>query len=182
MPPANGRVIHGRWLQANINLYDDYWLEYYRPLALSSFLKIFAFRLASPNRVARDSRDGLAPSRGDDISPFVPRKKQQEQVAQRNVAKKGPRKGVTISGPVSEAESRQGVDTARRRHYPQLSLPDANFGTHSILRDPHFETDMPSSAPAARGSSRARGRIDAAAAGLHHSHSNATSATYTTDP
>lgn len=149
MPPANGRVMHGRWLQANIDLHDDYWLEYYRPLALSSFLKIFAFRLASPNRVARDSRDGLVPSRGDDISPFVPRKKQQEQAAQRNIAKKGPRKGVTILDPVSEAESRQGVDTARRRHYPQLSVPDANFGTHSILRDPHFETDMPSSAPAA---------------------------------
>ncbi|KAL1605551.1 phosphatidylinositol-3,5-bisphosphate 5-phosphatase [Nothophoma quercina] len=154
LPPSNHlRALQSRSLQANIGFRDDYWLEYYRPLAISSFLKIFAFRLASPNRAVRDSRDGLAPSRIDDISPFVPRKKaQQEQMAQRNNAKKGPRKGVTILDPVSENESRQGSIMARRRHHIQLSVPDTNSVTHSILRDPHFETDMPSSAPATVGS------------------------------
>ncbi|KAJ4983021.1 Polyphosphoinositide phosphatase [Stagonosporopsis vannaccii] len=149
LPPANLATVHKKWLQSNISFRDDYWLEYYRPLALSSFLKIFAFRLASPNRAARDSRDGLAPSRGENISPFVPRKKQQEHTSQRNLVKKGPRKGVTILDPVSETDSHQGSIMARRRHHPQLSVPEANPTTHSILRDPHFETDMPSSAPAA---------------------------------
>lgn len=149
LPSASSQLRQSKWLQANIDFRDDYWLEYYRPLALSSFLKIFAFRLASPNRSGRDSRDGLAPSRVDNISPFVPRKKQQEQNAQRNNAKKGPRKGVTILDPVSETETRQSSIMARRRHLPQLSMPDTNTGTHSILRDPHFETEMPSSAPAA---------------------------------
>ncbi|KZM26829.1 phosphatidylinositol-3,5-bisphosphate 5-phosphatase [Ascochyta rabiei] len=148
-PPSHSAVLKTKSLQANIGFRDDYWLEYYRPLAISSFLKIFAFRLASPNRAARDSRDGLSPSRVEDLSPFVPRKKQHEQVSHRNNVKKGPRKGVTILDPVSEVDSRQGSVMARRRHHVQLSVPDTNSSfTHSILRDSHFETDMPSSAPA----------------------------------
>ncbi|KAJ4379757.1 phosphatidylinositol-3,5-bisphosphate 5-phosphatase [Didymella sp. IMI 355093] len=146
---TNLTTMQSQWLQANIGFRDDYFLEYYRPLALSSFLKIFAFRLASPNRVARDSRDGLVPARVEDMSPFVPRKKQHEQASQRNLTKKGPRKGVTILDPVSETDSRQGSIMAKRRHNPQLSVPDTASVTHSILRDSHFETDMPSSAPAA---------------------------------
>ncbi|KAJ4316461.1 phosphatidylinositol-3,5-bisphosphate 5-phosphatase [Neodidymelliopsis sp. IMI 364377] len=150
LPPSDHlTVVQNKSLSSNINLRDDYWLEYYRPLAISSFLKIFAFRLASPNRAARDSRDGLSPSRIENMSPFVPRKKQHEQQTfQRNNLKKGPRKGVTILDPVSESDSRQNSIMARRRHHVQLSVPDTNLSaTHSILRDPHFETDMPSSAP-----------------------------------
>ncbi|CAA9964795.1 Polyphosphoinositide phosphatase [Pyrenophora teres f. maculata] len=124
-----------------VSFRDDYWLEYYRPLAISSFLKIFAFRLAKP-RPGRD-RDGTLPSRKDNMSPFVPRKKQQEYDAQARDGKKAPRKGVTIIDPSSETESR-----ARRRdahlnmhHVPHTDTPVR----HSILRDPHFETHGPPS-------------------------------------
>ncbi|OJJ37592.1 hypothetical protein ASPWEDRAFT_39314 [Aspergillus wentii DTO 134E9] len=48
--------------------YDDYWLEYYRPLAVSSFSKIFSYKMNSTLRY-------LPPAPGNhyDISPFVSR-------------------------------------------------------------------------------------------------------------
>jgi hypothetical protein len=132
--------------QVGISSLDDYWLEYYRPLAISSFLKIFAFRLASP-RPGRDTRDGAYPSRKDNISPFIPRKKQHDDPHAKD-AKKAHRKGVTIIDPSSENESRHDG----RRRDAHLSLPYNDSPVkHSILRDPHFETEMPYSAPATTG-------------------------------
>lgn len=45
---------------------DDYWLEYYRPLALSSFSKLFAYKMNStlkyiPFKATRDGRYDLSP-------------------------------------------------------------------------------------------------------------------------
>jgi hypothetical protein len=136
--------------QTAITSYDDYWLEYYRPLAISSFLKIFAFRLASP-RPGRDARDGVYPPRKQNLSPFVPRKKQHDEPQAKEV-KKAPRKGVTIIDPSSETESRHDGILGRRRRDAHLSLPHVDSPVkHSILRDPHFETEMPHSAPATSG-------------------------------
>lgn len=129
--------------EAIISARDDYWLEYYRPLAISSFLKIFAFRLASP-RVGRDPRDGTHPSRKENLSPFVPRKKQHEHDQGRD-GKKALRKGVTIIDPSSETESRYDSIAGRRRRDIHLNVPHADSpAKQSILRDPHFETYMPS--------------------------------------
>jgi hypothetical protein len=153
LPPSN--MTNRRQIElirAGIGIRDDYWLEYYRPLAISSFLKIFAFRLASPVRGTRDSRDGSYPVRKDDMSPFVPRKKQQphDQVVQQKEAKKGPRKGVTILDPLTETETPPSTIISRRRHQPHLSVPNVSSPLkQSILRDPHFETELPLSAPAA---------------------------------
>ncbi|KNG47113.1 polyphosphoinositide phosphatase [Stemphylium lycopersici] len=128
-----------------ISFRDDYWLEYYRPLAISSYLKIFAFRLAKP-RPGRDSRDGTYPSRKENMSPFVPRKKQQEIDAQGRDGKKGPRKGVTIVDPSSETESRPDRFPAPRGRNLHLNVPHADSPVRqSILRDPHFETQAPAS-------------------------------------
>ena len=128
-----------------ISFRDDYWLEYYRPLAISSYLKIFAFRLAKP-RPGRDSRDGTYPSRKENMSPFVPRKKQQEIDAQGRDGKKGPRKGVTIVDPSSETESRPDRFPAPRGRNLHLNVPHADSPVRqSILRDPHFETHAPAS-------------------------------------
>ena len=48
--------------------FDDYWLEYYRPLALSSFQKIFSYRMNStlrfiPSRSTQEGRYDLSPFR-----------------------------------------------------------------------------------------------------------------------
>lgn len=136
--------------QSMISSRDDYWLEYYRPLAISSFLKIFAFRLASPPP-GRDARDGVYPTRQSNISPFVPRKKQQDDHRNKDT-KKASRKGVTIIDPSSETETRHDSILGRRRRDAHLSLPTTDSPVkHSILRDPHFETEMPYSAPATTG-------------------------------
>ncbi|KAF1838098.1 polyphosphoinositide phosphatase [Decorospora gaudefroyi] len=126
-----------------ISFRDDYWLEYYRPLAISSYLKIFAFRLAKP-RPGRDSRDGTRPSRKENMSPFVPRNKQHDLDAQGKDGKKGTRKGVTIIDPSSETESRHDSIVGRKRREVQLSVPHTDSpAKQSILRDSHFETRMP---------------------------------------
>lgn len=128
--------------QSGVEKFDDYWLEYYRPLAISSFLKIFAFRLSSP-RLPRDPRDMTLPSGKQDRSPFVPRRKQHDD-AQGRDAKKVPRKGVTIIDPSSEPENRQESILARRRREAQLTLTHNDAPVkHSILRDAHFKTYMP---------------------------------------
>jgi hypothetical protein len=145
-PPSNEVAkLHG-----GIDAYDDYWLEYYRPLAISSFLKIFAFRLAGP-RPGRDPRDGTYPSRKDNLSPFVPRKKQHDDSHGKD-AKKAHRKGVTIIDPSSETETRHDSILGRRRRDSHLHPPhNDTVVKHSILRDPHFETEMPLSTSATAG-------------------------------
>jgi len=126
--------------------HDDYWLEYYRPLAVTSFLKVYAFRLNCP---PKDSKDTSYPSRQLDHSPFVVRKKQQDQNSPGKDGKKT-RKGVTILDPSSETESHRNGILARRHQQLHLSIPEAGSpAKQSILRDPHFEIRMPSSAPAA---------------------------------
>lgn len=44
-----------------LSRYDDYWLEYYRPLAISSFPKIFSYRLTSNKHRCPPLRAGLSP-------------------------------------------------------------------------------------------------------------------------
>lgn len=54
----------------NLSRFDDYWLEYYRPLAISSFCKIFSYKMNSTLQYLP-----FRPVSGGqyDLSPFVPR-------------------------------------------------------------------------------------------------------------
>ena len=126
-------------LRKGVGLFDDYWLEYYRPLAISSFLKIFSFRLNSP---ARYLQDRSLQSRDFDLSPFCPRKPPHEN---ESPEKKPLRKGVTIVDPSSETDS-QRLTIAGRRNQARLAPPAANESNspikQSILRDPHFKTQI----------------------------------------
>ena len=60
---------HNRFLaKRSLECVDDYWLEYYRPLAVSSFQKIFSYRMNStlhyiPFKSAQESRYDLSPFR-----------------------------------------------------------------------------------------------------------------------
>jgi hypothetical protein len=133
--------------KTGVSPYDDYWVEYYRPLAISSFRKIFAFRLALP---AQTTPDRSFPSRKDDNSPFVVRRKQQEQEVPSKGAK--PRKGVTIVDPSSEADAHMNNIMNQRRNNPHLHhIPELHAPSpvkQSILRDPHFEASAPSQSQA----------------------------------
>jgi phosphatidylinositol 3,5-bisphosphate 5-phosphatase len=79
-------------LSKGVAYFDDYWLEYYRPLALSSFAKIFSWKMSSRPRYLPDGSHH--PSLWDP-SPFVPRKPAQDPES----PGKKPRKGVTILDP-----------------------------------------------------------------------------------
>lgn len=129
--------------------HDDYWLEYYRPLAVTSFLKVYAFRLNCPPAKEKDTS---YPSRLQDASPFVVRRKQQEPTVKDDKLskdKKPARKGVTILEPSSDTEARHANSLARRRTNLRLQIAESGLSAkQSILRDPHFETQMPTSAPA----------------------------------
>jgi hypothetical protein len=50
--------------------FDDYWLEYYRPLAVSTMSKIFSYKMNSTLRYLPPFRPGHP---APDLSPFVPR-------------------------------------------------------------------------------------------------------------
>ncbi|KAF2703333.1 hypothetical protein K504DRAFT_485898 [Pleomassaria siparia CBS 279.74] len=124
--------------QVGTSSFDDYWLEYYRPLAISSFRKIFAFRLACPPQMALDKS---FPSRKDKPSPFIMRKKQQDHESPGKNLKKAIRKEVTIVDPSSETDSQGNRMANQRPRHPRLHIPENAHSPikQSILRDTHFE-------------------------------------------
>lgn len=120
--------------ETGVEDYDNYWLEYYKPLALSSFAKIFSYRM---NKVTRHLPDAAH----HDPSPFTPRK---SIVEPESPSKNRAKKGVTIVDPNSENNPSR----------PPSALDHVRTGsTHgdgppakqSILRDPHFEITLPPS-------------------------------------
>jgi len=136
---------HTELTRNGTSAYDDYWVEYYRPLAVTSFLKVYAFRLNCP---PKDAKDSSSPSWLQHASPFVVRKKHPDQTLQGNESKKPVRKGVTILDPSSDTEAHRNSLMARRRMDIHLQIPETGSPVkQSILRDPHFETQMPASAP-----------------------------------
>ena len=63
LPYDNGLPAH-----KSLEYFDDYWLEYYRPLAVSSFQKIFSYRMNStlrylPFKSTQEGRYDLSPFR-----------------------------------------------------------------------------------------------------------------------
>lgn len=132
LPPYNDNA---QTFGSDTGLFDDYWLEYYRPLALSSFLKIFSFRKS--NESAQIFPEKLGPDETYDLSPFRPRK---THVDPDTMTRKPMRKGVTILDPQSFS------DTSSRE---QMNVSDPRAGSHtpvsenapmkqSILRESQF--------------------------------------------
>lgn len=80
-----------------LGYFDDYWLEYYKPLAVSSLLKIFSYmgRMNSTLRYIpfRSTQEGRY-----DLSPFKVRTEADQDVPDKKKAKKG----VTIVDPSEE--------------------------------------------------------------------------------
>ncbi|KAF2121440.1 SacI homology domain-containing protein [Lophiotrema nucula] len=142
LPPA----VNTETRPNEVSEHDDYWLEYYRPLAISSFLKIFIFRLNSP---ARQPQEKVFPPRDQNVSPFVVRKKQQDQESPSKNTKKAGRKLVTIVDPSSETESkRKESGWTHRRRDLHLQVPDNGSPMkQSILLNSPYEPYMPNSAP-----------------------------------
>jgi len=114
--------------------YDDYWLECYRPAALSSLNKVYSYRLNSENRLLPDR----PPPRDSkyDFSPFKPRLDPHRQPD--SPEKKSHRKGVTIVDPHEEqAHTRLPSNEEGHRAVTAEDKP-------GILRESRFErSDKP---------------------------------------
>lgn len=87
-----------------LSFYDDYWLEYYRPLALSSFLKIFSYKMNSTLRYIpiRSTQDGRY-----DLSPFKVRTDMDQDVPEK--AKSKSKKEVSFPGSPQDLDDAASV-------------------------------------------------------------------------
>lgn len=125
-----------------ISFFDDYWLEYYKPLAVSSLVKIFVHmgKMNSTLRYIpfRSTQEGRY-----DLSPFKVRTEADQDVPD----KKKPKKGVTIIEP-EEADSLGGAadddtfsikSTSNKRISIQRWLQPIhekhNVSTHGIIKE-----------------------------------------------
>ncbi|KAH0547626.1 hypothetical protein FGG08_000115 [Glutinoglossum americanum] len=128
----------GALSKLSCSFFDDYWLEYYRPLAVSSFLKIFSFKLNSTLRYIplKLTQEGKY-----DLSPFRVRTGNDQEAPE----KKKNKKGVTIVDPQDElsddASSQVSQITAavkrtsiQRWLQPQSS--EKSFAHQSTVKDP----------------------------------------------
>lgn len=99
-----------------LDFFDDYWLEYYKPLAVSSFLKIFSFRMNSTLRYIpfKSTQEGKY-----DLSPFRIRVGHEQDV---------PDKQIWSSGPTASSD----YDEKRNDVSSQVSHGAATF-THPAL-------------------------------------------------
>ncbi|KAL1961124.1 hypothetical protein VTO42DRAFT_3069 [Malbranchea cinnamomea] len=96
----------------SISAIDDYWLEYYRPLALSTFPKIFALKIKSKKSNLRYLPIRSTEIGRYDLSPFVVRTVHEPEARELRTRRS---KGVTIQEPSSDF-----VDDTRPR---SVSLP-----------------------------------------------------------
>ena len=126
-----------------LRFYDDYWLEYYRPLAISSFQKIFSYKMNSTLKYipVKSTQDGRY-----DLSPFRIR----DGIEQDTVEKPLSRKGVTIADTqTQEGESsfrEVGLAAAINNALPKRTRPynEPLLTQHSILKDTHLKPTKPS--------------------------------------
>lgn len=123
--------------------FDDFWLEYYRPLALSSLQKNFSWKMNSTSRYLPPVRPGHPVP---DLSPFVPRippeQTQRERVPQRSVKIQEPSHSTSRASsgtlPVARAEQTWA-------HQPPSSLK--NPPVTGIIKEPTFEFSQTAKVP-----------------------------------
>jgi len=85
-------------LQKPLGFFDDYWLEYYKPLAVSSLLKVFSY-MGKMNSTLRYIPVNSTQGGRYDLSPFKIRTDIDQEVPER---KRAQPKGVTILEPVED--------------------------------------------------------------------------------
>ena len=123
-----------------LRVYDDYWLEYYRPLALSSFTKIFSFRMNSTLKYIpfKSTQEGRY-----DLSPFKVRLGNEHEP----IEKPRPRKGVTIADPQAHQDdsleqekpvTHPSIDTVFPR-WMHSQRQEPRHVQHGILKDKNKE-------------------------------------------
>lgn len=106
--------------------YDDFWAEYYRPLILSTFLKVYSFKL---NADTRFMTERPATASVHDPSPFIPRLDPNRMAAPDSPGKKGRQHRVTILDPTETLTAgRAGVDEKGLHSPPQMRTSNVTAG------------------------------------------------------
>lgn len=148
MPPAVWPIGMSK---KKVGYFDDYWSEYYRPLAVSSFSKVFAFKMNSTLRYLpfRSTQGGRY-----DLSPFVVRATHEPESRERRPQPR--RKGVTIQEPPDDrrADTPSSTNTQSSRFQTSKPLqnwlnsyptnkhspaPASALASYGIIKQPHFE-------------------------------------------
>lgn len=96
-PSIYPALIPREFSKRQLKFFDDYWIEYYRPLALSSLKKIFSFKMQSNLAYIpiRSTQDGKY-----DLSPFRVRSNQDAEASSQKKLQTNPHsKGVKIIAP-----------------------------------------------------------------------------------
>ena len=127
LPPKPLRDSNETAALGDLGAYDDYWVECYRPAALSSLGKVFSYRISSTNRYLPDRppRDSKY-----DFSPFKIRMDPQRHSGD-TPEKKSQRNRVKILDPQDKTPSspRPTIEHDRRP-------PTSEEGKPGILREP----------------------------------------------
>ena len=99
--------------KTSLELLDDYWLEYYRPLALSSFTKIFSYRMNSTLRYVpfQSTQDGKY-----DMSPFHVRCRNEHETPEKHRHKPSPDSIELKEGSTSLSTPTLGIALPSWRH------------------------------------------------------------------
>lgn len=135
LPPSN--ALASELPKPGVDNFDDYWQEYYKPSSLSSFAKVFAYRMSA---VPRYLPERSSQSRYD-LSPFRPR----IQASEHDSPEKKQRKGVTIVDPHSDDGGVYYPDATQASHLA-IAAGATSPVKHSILRDNHPDHEaMPTS-------------------------------------
>ncbi|KAF2157070.1 hypothetical protein K461DRAFT_249808 [Myriangium duriaei CBS 260.36] len=130
LPPATSAT-----LSSQISLltdHDDFWLEYYRPLILSSFLKVYAYRLTANNRLLTERPASTSTTWNP--SPFISRL-DPNRLPPDSPEKKS-RKGVTIVDPDPDAELNENTTNGILVHPPTPITPRHSAATTMITTTP----------------------------------------------
>ncbi|KAJ5785523.1 Polyphosphoinositide phosphatase [Penicillium pulvis] len=115
-----------------LSRFDDYWLEYYRPLALSTLSKIYSYKMNSTLRYLPHIRGGNVPP---NLSPFVPR------ITPDQVQRDRPQRTVKIQEPTNSRSTTStptitGSGQSWTHQPPSSSKQPPSVG---IIKEPTFE-------------------------------------------
>ncbi|KAH8594459.1 polyphosphoinositide phosphatase [Bisporella sp. PMI_857] len=136
-----------------LGFFDDYWLEYYKPLAVSSLMKVYSY-MGKMNSPLRYTPVNFTQGGRYDLSPFKVRTELNQEVPE----KKKPvyKKGVTIREPQEEDESIIDDDNmsikststipAKRISIQRWLQPihepqNAANPIQGIMKEPHFDNE-----------------------------------------
>ena len=127
----------GHLMGKPLGFFDEYWLEYYRPLALSSFQKMFSYKMNSTLRYIpfKSTKEGKY-----DLSPFRVR----DGHEQASPDKGQQRKEITIADPGKGTSKDQTAQTAHSVPQSKRSLPawlQSQLGEQSPPQNSNPETN-----------------------------------------